>query len=208
MRPAHPIVRDVMTRDVVTIEPDTPFKRIAEVLVQYDISAVPVVDRDGYPVGVVSEADLLHKEEYPAGARTAPLRERLLHQVAMTKVDARVAGELMTMLPVAIGPDASLAAAARRLLHERVKRLLVLDDDGRLVGIVSRGDVLRAFVRTDEAIRIEVHEGVIGRELCMDPLRFGTGSSRSPARSNGATRSRSSASGSGPWKAWSASTRG
>ena len=172
MRSAHPIVRDVMTRDVVTVGPDTSFKRIAELLIGRGISAVPVVNADGYPIGVVSEADLLYKQEYPGGPATAPLWEKLRHQVHLAKMGAGHARELMTQAPVSVRPGTSVAAAARALLHHRLKRLLVVDDDGRLIGIASRRDLLRLFLRSDEAIRIEIHEGVIGRELCLDPLRF------------------------------------
>jgi CBS domain-containing protein len=78
----------------------------------------------------------------------------------------------MTPLPTTIEPRATVAKAARRMLRHRVKRLPVVDVRGRLVGIVSRSDVLRGFLRSDDDLRIEIHEGVIGRELCMDPLRF------------------------------------
>lgn len=170
MRSAHPIVRDVMTGDVVAVGPDTTFKHIAELLITHGISAVPVVDDQGRPIGVVSEADLLPKQEYAPGRR-GPLRVRL-DPVHRAKVEATRARELMTQAPIAVRPGTSVAAAARHLLHQHVKRLLVVDDQGRLVGVVSRRDLLRGFLRGDDAIRIEIHEGVIGRELCLDPLRF------------------------------------
>jgi signal-transduction protein with cAMP-binding, CBS, and nucleotidyltransferase domain len=135
---------------------------------------VPVLD-DGRAVGIVSEADLLHTQRYPKGRASVPLRDRLLHPVTTARIGGRTARELMTLLPVAVGPDAKISEAAARLLHERVRRLLVVGDDGRLAGIVSRSDLLRAFLRDDEAIRLEIHEDVLAQELCMDPLRFRVG---------------------------------
>jgi CBS domain-containing protein len=175
MEPAHRRVRDVMTSGVVTAGPGTTFKRIAELLTEHEIGAVPIVGDDGRPVGVVSEADLLRTQEYPPGSGPVPLGQRLLHPAAVAKAGGRTARDLMTILPATVGPDASLAHAARRMLRSRVRRLLVVDDEGLLAGVVTRGDLLRVFLRDDEAIRVEIHEGVIARELCQDPLRFRVG---------------------------------
>jgi CBS-domain-containing membrane protein len=100
------------------------------------------------------------------------LADRLLHPIDLEKAEAAVAGELMTERPATIAPEASLADAARLLLAEQVKRLPVVDADGRLVGIVSRSDLLRVFLRPDAEIRYEVREVVVARELSMDPFRF------------------------------------
>jgi CBS domain-containing protein len=175
MRRVRHTVADVMTPQVATVDPATPFKRIVELLVEHDVSALPVVAPDGQVLGIVSEADLLPKEEYPEGRRGASLLERLLHPADLDKAEAAVACELMTPAPVTITPGASLADAARQMLAKSVKRLPVVDGAGRLVGIVSRSDVLGLFLRPDGEIRDEIREAVIARELTMDPLDLEVG---------------------------------
>lgn len=164
----HRRVADVMTTGVVAAEEGTPFKEIARRMRSHLVSALPVVDGDGRVLGVVSEADLLPKEEDPEWLRPH-LLESGRRRVTRSKAEARTAGELMTSPAVTIGPDASLGQAAR-LMHERgCKRLPVVDASGRLVGMVSRADLLRVFLRPDEDIRREVVEEVLVRGLWVDP---------------------------------------
>jgi CBS domain-containing protein len=165
-------VQDVMTRNVAAVQAATPFKRIAELIVERKVSAVPVIDTDGIPIGVVSEADLITRTEFPAGRRHASFLDRVRHDDELAKSEATVAAELMTGWPTTIRPDADLAEAARRMLRARVKRLLVVDRARRLIGIVTRSDLLKVFLRADADIRAEVLDGVLARRMALDPLRF------------------------------------
>ena len=161
-------VRDVMTCDVVTVDEDTPFKEITQLLADCCISAVPVLDSDGRVVGVVSEADLLRKEEYPEGPPGGWLFEGR-RRATRAKATGDTAVELMTAPAITIAPDASLAEAARLLHRHQIKRLPVLDPAGPLVGIVSRADLLKVFLRSDDQIAREVRQDVLRRALWVDP---------------------------------------
>lgn len=163
----HRTVRELMTRDVTTVGADTPYKAIVDLLGTRKISAVPVVDADRRVAGVVSEADLLAKVEFEGAADPAPFFDR--NRKARAKAGGTTAGDVMTSPAVTIAPDESVTAAARLMDRKRVKRLPVVDGDGRLVGIVSRRDVLRVFVQTDEAIRAEVVDDVLRRILWIEP---------------------------------------
>jgi CBS domain-containing protein len=151
-------VNDVMTREVVSVSPEAGYTEIVAKLVDHAVSALPVVDGAGRVVGVVSEADLLPRVEVTDGARR-PRR----------KAHAMRAEELMTAPALTIGPDAAVAEAARVLEASRVKRLPVVDGDDRLVGIVSRRDLLRMYTRHDDEIRADIVETVLRRELWIDP---------------------------------------
>lgn len=157
-------VDDVMTRDVATVRPETPFRDVVEVLISRRVSAAPVVDRFGYVVGVVSEADLLPKLR--AGGqrdvRTVPGWRRRAERV---KAAGRTAGDVMSQPAVTVLPSLAVAAAAHRLVAEHVRRMPVVDDLGRLVGIVSRGDLLKMQRRPDADIRREVVDDLLHRVL-------------------------------------------
>ncbi|SIM75117.1 CBS domain-containing protein [Micromonospora cremea] len=160
-------VGDVMTREVATVVAETPYREIVDVLVRREVSAVPVVDGFGRVLGVVSEADLLHRIERagePAQRRAFESRRR---RASLDKSEALLAGDLMTAPAVTTCPQASLPAAARLLDREQVKRLPVLDDLGRLVGIVSRADLLRVHLRSDAEIREDVVQEVLRRVLAV-----------------------------------------
>ncbi|MET8449725.1 CBS domain-containing protein [Streptomyces sp. NPDC005209] len=153
------IVSDVMTHTVVALRPGAAFKDIVKTMRQWDISALPVVDDDQRVVGVVSEADLLRKEEVSDGGLDAyvdPLR-----RPDLAKAAAVSAGELMTTPPVTVPPDATLAQAARTMARGGVKRLPVVDGDGVLKGIVSRSDLLKVFLRDDRGIAEEIRREVV-----------------------------------------------
>jgi CBS domain-containing protein len=166
------LVRDVMTTEVVTAEPSTPFKEIATRLAQHRISAVPVVDAGRRVLGIIIEADLLLKQEHPDPKADISLIWTRRRRRQRAKAAAAVAGQLMTTPPVTVAPTATITEAARRMHTAGVKRLPVVDQAGRLVGIVSRADLLKVFTRTDEAIRREVMEDVIVGDFMMDPSRF------------------------------------
>lgn len=163
-------VGDVMTETVVSVAASTPYKEIVEILGRHRVSAVPVVDEQDRVVGVVSEADLLHKLGVQGGGDGLPvLLERKQRRLAREKASGDIAAELMTRPAVTIGPHATVSAVARIMDHERIKRLPVVDEQGHLVGIVSRTDLLRVYLREDEAIRVEISDQVLLRTLWIDP---------------------------------------
>ena len=151
-------VSDAMTRQVLTVHPDTPFKQIAEVLLGQGIDAVPVVDESGAVLGVVSGSDLTcHEESGPTlGALLTHGRTTITHA---RKARARTARELMTAPARTIRPDATVCDALRSMVRGGVGRLLVMDG-GRLVGILARSDLLRVYTRSDEAIQAEAETAV------------------------------------------------
>jgi CBS domain-containing protein len=127
-----------------------------------------VLDEGGRVVGVVSEADLLLKEEFPEG----PAGGRLFqgrHRMERAKAAGDTAVELMTAPAITIGPDATVAEAARMLQRHQIKRLPVVDPAGPLLGIVSRADLLKVFLRGDDEIAREVRQEVLLRALWVNP---------------------------------------
>jgi CBS domain-containing protein len=168
----HSLVKDLMTTQVVTIGPATPFKEIVARLANQRVSAVPVVDDDGRVLGVVSEADLLLKEEFPDPDADIPLWWTKRRRLEREKAAGSTARDLMSVAVVSIAPEATVAEAARRMHTAKVKRLPVVDRTGRLVGIVSRSDLLKVFDRSDQDIRREIIEDVIVGEFMMAPSRF------------------------------------
>jgi CBS domain-containing protein len=163
-------VKDVMTTHVVAVRMNAPFKDMAVRLREQRVSAFPVLNDDNKVVGVVSEADLLAKEalEYS----TPGVVGGILHHREQAKAAGVTAADLMTAPPVTIGQNEPVSHAARLMYARKVKRLPVVDDDGRLLGIVSRADVLSVFSRSDESIRHEVIEEVIIGTVLTDPDRF------------------------------------
>lgn len=141
------LVRDVMTRGCVSVMPETPLKEVAALLVTHRISGVPVVDAAGGVVGVVSEGDFLRKEAAEPGPRHFWARLRGGEEAPDVAV-ATTAGDLMSRPAITIDAGRSLASAAGLMATRRVNRLPVVED-GRLVGIVTRADVVRAYVRSD-----------------------------------------------------------
>jgi CBS domain-containing protein len=163
-------VADVMTTQVLTVQPETTLKEVAELLGARGISGAPVVDASGLVLGVVSEADILAKERRPPRrTRVDRLLGREMHD---PKADARTAGEAMTAPAVTIGADRRVDAAAAMMLDRSVNRLPVIDREGLLVGIVTRADLVRAFVHTDEQIEREIHDEVLLHELWLDPEEY------------------------------------
>lgn len=163
-------IADVMTTDVLSVRPDTSLKDVARILSARGISGMPVVDDDERVIGVISEADILAKERRP---REETLRERLLgerHDGA--KSSARTAGEAMTAPAITIAAHRWVDAAASLMLDCGVNRLPVVDRDGRLAGIVTRADLVRAFASSDDRISREIREEVLRRELWLDPASF------------------------------------
>ncbi|MBP2703930.1 CBS domain-containing protein [Microbispora sp. RL4-1S] len=174
----HMKVRDVMTRKVVAVTGATSYRDVAQVLIDRGVSAVPVVDERCHVIGVISEADLLRKEEfreqYYGEDYRPPLRQRLREQLGRrgtTMADrARgdTAADLMSAPPVTTRPYISVVSAARIMAAHEVKRLPVVNDDGRLEGIVSRHDLLRVLARTDDDIAREIHADILDCALWTD----------------------------------------
>jgi CBS-domain-containing membrane protein len=161
-------VNDVMTRDVVSVGEQTPYREIVDTLAKHAISAVPVVDAFDQVLGVVSESDLLHKVEFSDGAGERRVFEGRRRRAARSKAAGDVARDLMSAPAVTAMPDTPLAVAARRMESAQVTRLPVVDELGRLAGIVTRGDLLRVFLRSDAEIRRDVLNEVLRKVLSVE----------------------------------------
>jgi CBS domain-containing protein len=147
-------VKDVMTIRVVSVRRDTSFREMATALRENRVSAFPVTDDDGKVIGVVSEADLLTKQALDGGYDGMPgMITGLLRRKEQGKARGITAGDLMTGPAVTVVPEDTVADAARLMGKRKVKRLPVIDTDGRLAGIISRADVLSVFGRPDTAVR-------------------------------------------------------
>ncbi|MER5518376.1 CBS domain-containing protein [Streptomyces sp. NPDC002763] len=149
------VVSDVMTHTVLALRPGAAFKDIVKALQHWQVSAAPVLDDDGGIAGVVSEADLLRKEEAHGDARGRRL------EPARTKAAALTAEDLMTAPAVTVRLEATLPEAARTMARDGVKRLPVVDADGLLKGVVSRADLLKVFLRDDEEIAEEIRREIV-----------------------------------------------
>ncbi|RAJ59987.1 BON domain-containing protein [Streptomyces sp. Amel2xB2] len=153
-------VADVMTHTVVAVGRQATFKDVAENMHEWRVSGMPVVEADGRVIGVVTEADLLAKEEYRDGVPN--LNEPRERMERLLKSGALTAGEMMSTPAVSVHQDARVTEAARIMAWKGVKRLPVVDGAGRLVGIVSRSDLLKVFLRSDEEIAEEIRQEVLG----------------------------------------------
>lgn len=162
-------VEDLMSREVVTVAPETPLKDVATLLVEQRISGVPVVDHDREVVGVVSEADILIKERGPRPRHGGLLGWLLDGGVPDDeRLAARTARGAMTRPAITVGARASVAEAARLMTQNGIKRLPVVSSNDILVGIVTRSDLVRAFARSDEEILREIQEDVVRQTLWIE----------------------------------------
>jgi CBS domain-containing protein len=162
-------VADVMTVDVVTVGKKTPLRDVAALLTERRISGLPVVD-EGRVVGVVSEGDILAKERGRAAERRGLFGVLLDDRAkAELKLEARTAEAAMTSPALTIAPERSVAEAAGTMVDQGVNRLPVVGTDGTLLGIVTRADLVRAFVRTDEELAEDIREGVLLKALWITP---------------------------------------
>jgi len=155
-------VSDVMTTDVVTAPLDTSVGKLVDIMSTNRISAVPVVDDDRV-VGIVSQADLLPR------VTATDTDARRMHLRGPAKAAATSARDLMSAPALSIAPDATLSAAAKEMQAKKVKRLLVTGRSGRLLGIVSRADLLRLYTRPDTAIRRDIIHHVLRRTMWIGP---------------------------------------
>jgi CBS domain-containing protein len=156
-------VKELMSAPVVTFSPGTPLKEVASVLVARGISGAPVVDEGGRVLGVVSAGDILVRERGWGRARFDLLA--WLSESESTELEARLhartAGEAMSHPAVTIPADGPLAKAAAYMVDRGVNRLPVVNAEGKLVGIVSRADLVRAFARSDAELEREIREDVV-----------------------------------------------
>ncbi|WAL63289.1 CBS domain-containing protein [Amycolatopsis cynarae] len=168
------LVADLMTHPVVTVSPMTPFKHLVAVLAEYRIGSVPVIDSYGRPIGVVSETDLLAKEEQRGVLKPPSLLASGRRWRHWDKARGTTADDVMTREVQTIRRDESVSAAARRLVDDDVRRLYVVDGSGRLVGVLARRDVLHVFLRDDDELRAEIERAVwrcVGDEPDQEPAR-------------------------------------
>ncbi|WP_405566862.1 CBS domain-containing protein [Streptomyces sp. NBC_01167] len=167
----HTKVGTVMVSDVITAEAGTGFKEVARLLEDNRISGLPVVDDDEKVLGVISETDLMLRQAAASG-EPERRRRRIMTRAARTSAEkerAESAGTLMSMPAVTVHADDTIAAAARTMTQRHLERLPVVDEEERLVGIVTRRDVLQVFLRPDEDIRREVVHEVIENTLWLAP---------------------------------------
>jgi len=164
-------IHDVMTTDVSTIGPDALLKDAAIAFVQRGISGMPVVSADGQVLGVISETDILPKQAGEPRGRGGFLQWLVdpSDPWINERIDAVTVDDAMSSPARTIPPERPLAEAATIMLEEDVNRLPVVDSDGALVGLVSRGDLVRAFARPDDEIRRDIEEDVIHRAMWLDP---------------------------------------
>lgn len=165
------LVRDVMTSAVVSAHTQAVFKDIVAAMARNHVSVVPVLDDGRRVVGVVSASDLLarisgDRGEIPRGHRLAAGRER------RRKVHGMTAADLMTAPAVTIADTARAKDAARTSGQCHVRTMPVVDDTGELVGMVSRTDLLKPFLRDDADIRREITDDVMRVRLLLDPDQF------------------------------------
>lgn len=168
-------VRDVMSRSVVSAHPDTPLKAAARMMVERGISGVPVVDDMGCVVGVLSEADFVIKQRGAGSIRHRPLARFIGDspeaELEYAKVVAERVGTAMTSPAIVIEAETDLHDAAVIMVDRSINRLPVVED-GKLVGIVTRADIMKAYLRSDDDLRRAILDSVIRDELWLDPAAF------------------------------------
>jgi len=163
-------VKDVMSIHVIAARRNASYKEMAAMLRNQRVSAFPVIDEDNRVIGVVSETDLLTKEALEGSVpRTV---QGMTRQRVRSQVNGVTAADLMTKPAVTIGPDQTVTDAARLMYNRRVKRLPVVNDEGTLIGIVTRSDVLSVYSKPDPQIRSEITEDLIRGTFGCDPAKF------------------------------------
>jgi CBS domain-containing protein len=163
-------VKDAMTIDVATVQPGESLKDGARTLVARRISGLPVVDAAGRLEGMLSEGDILFRERGQVESIGGPLAWLISpgRLEEAQKVDARLVGEAMTSPAITIGPERPVTAAAALMIDRGVNRLPVVDAAGRLVGIITRADLVRAFARTDAEVAEEIRESVMRDAMWLE----------------------------------------
>ncbi|NGO40913.1 CBS domain-containing protein [Streptomyces ureilyticus] len=166
-------VGEVMTSEVIGARQETPFKDVAQLLARHRISGLPVVDADDKVLGVISETDLIRRQaakaERDRGGRFRLPALRRKVRISTAKARAMTAGQLMSTPAITVHPEQPVADAARVMERHHIERLPVVDEEDRLIGIATRRDLLRVFLRTDEEIRQEIIDEVMTRAMCLPP---------------------------------------
>lgn len=163
-------LHDLMTTSVITIGPEAPLKEAARRMIEAGVSGLVVTDDDGALVGVITEADFVKTES----DRRARKRARLLRWFTADDEmpsEGRTVGDVMTSHVITLPPDADHAEAARVMRNVGIKRIPVVDDDRRLLGLVSRSDILRAFARPDAEILGEITDHIMREVLWIEPRK-------------------------------------
>jgi len=164
--------REIMSAPVLTVRPDTPIREIAGLMLRSEVTGLPVVDDEMRVLGIVTEDDLLQREGAPLAPRSVisprvrPLwLERVLEQYQAA--EAATAQQLMTAYVETAAEDTPARDLARLMLSRKINRVLILRD-GRLVGIVTRADVLKVFVRSDQTL-VDAVRDTLRYDLDLDP---------------------------------------
>jgi CBS domain-containing protein len=155
------VMDELMAKDVVSVTADASYREVVALMDRHRISALPVVDAAGRCVGIVTSGDLILKQD-PEVRDSGPPPGMRAH-VDQVKAAATTAGMLMTAPVMMVRRHHTVAQAVRLLHHFNIKHLPVVDEQDRLVGIVSRGDLLRVFLRSDDEIDREISEEILGR---------------------------------------------
>lgn len=164
-------IHELMTTDVVTVGVGTPLKDAAALMAEHNVSGLPVVDSANHVLGVLSEGDILYRET-GRRANTTMLGRMgigISDTEAARRSIATTVGEAMSAPAVTLGPQRPASDAANLMIDRQINRLPVVDGDGVLIGIVTRADLVRAFVRSDDELAREIREDVFGRTLWLDP---------------------------------------
>ena len=143
-------VADVMSREPIVVRPETSLKEAIQILAQHRISGLPVVDEAGKLVGIISESDLMWQET----GVTPPAYIMILDSVIylenpahyerdLHKALGQTVGEVMTTNPISISPEKPLREAAQIMHEKNIRRLPAIDNDGKVIGILTRGDIIR-----------------------------------------------------------------
>lgn len=167
-------ISQLMQPEVVVARETQSLKEAAAALVAHGISGMPVCSESGEVVGVLSEADVLYKERGRTERRGGALAWLFEDDTteARAKARAQTVAAAMTTPAITIGPSATAAGAARLMLEQGVNRLPVVAEGGRLVGIVTRADLVRAFTRADHEIAAEIRDDILERVLWVSPSAF------------------------------------
>jgi CBS domain-containing protein len=160
--------RDVMVSPVITVKPSASVRDVAKIFLKHKISAVPVVDDHGKVVGIVSEGDLLHRVENDTEMRHSSWLRLLTQQevlaVEYAKSHSRKVADVMTKRVISAAPDTSLSDIAMLMERHSIKRVPILNE-GRLVGIVSRANLIQAIATARPALEIPLSDQAIRDKL-------------------------------------------
>lgn len=163
-------VGNLMTKGVITIGPEAPLKEAARRMIEAGVSGLPVTDADGKLAGIITEADFVATEADRRKRKRARLLRYVYRDEEITSQE-RLVGDVMTSDVKTIGPDEDHAEAARLMEKAGIKRIPIVDEEGVLIGLLSRSDILRAFARPDQDIIDEAVDHVMKEVLWINPER-------------------------------------